>query len=85
MIAPIFGGRFPSEVEFFEVECHDICTGGFAFFSDGYPPFETLIVRLGRSPSLKHLRARVVNVTEVPRDGETAYRVGCRFIDRIIA
>ena len=84
MIAPMFGGRLPSEIEFFEVECHDICTGGFAFFADGDPPFETLIIRLGCLPALKHVRAQVMNVTRVARNGVFVYRVGCRFVDQII-
>ena len=84
MIAPIFGDRLPTEIEFFEVECDDICTGGFAFFADGRPPFETLIIRLGRAPALKHIRARVQNVTEVDHRGTSAYRVGCRFVDQIV-
>ncbi|MEE8451929.1 MAG: hypothetical protein V3R99_08440 [Thermoguttaceae bacterium] len=80
----MFGGRLPADIEFFEVECDDICTGGFAFFADSRPPFETLIVRLGRPPTVKRVRARVLNVTEVVRNGTTVYRVGCRFTDRIM-
>jgi len=84
MIAPMFGGRLPSEAEFFDVECHDICTGGFAFFVDALPPFDTLVVQLGRPPVLKHVRARVANVTEVKRDGAVTYRVGCRFTGQVM-
>jgi len=84
MIAPMFGGRLPSELEFFEVECDDLCTGGLAFFLDGRPHFKTLIVRLGVSPAFKHVRARVLNVTDVDRGGTPGYRVGCRFVDQIV-
>lgn len=84
MIAPMFGGRLPSNEEFFEVECSNISTGGMAFFADSPPDFEVLVARLGRPPSVRQLRARVVNVIPVERDGTPVYRVGCRFIDRII-
>ena len=84
MIAPMFGGRLPSDEEFVEVECSDISTGGMAFYADSHPDFEKLIVRLGRPPSVRQFRARVLNVIQVQRDGKSVYRVGCRFIDRII-
>lgn len=85
MIAPMFGNRLPTDIEFSEVECEDLSTGGFAFYSDGRPPFEILIVKLGRYPSTKRFRARVLNVTELNRNGAVVYRIGCEFIDRILS
>jgi GAF domain-containing protein len=82
-IAPVLDRRPPSEKDFFEVECHDISSGGFSFFLERPPQFERLVAAIGQDRTLNHLIAKVVRVAEVRRNGGAAYLVGCRFVKRV--
>ena len=76
-------GAMPSPRDFFEVDCRDISASGIAFVLDRSPSFESLVVALGRPPSVKHFTTRVVRVAQMEQDGRTRYLVGCRFLGRV--
>lgn len=82
-IAPVTSQRLPAKEEFFSVWCKDLSSGGFSLYLDSPPAFRHLVVALGPSPREKHLRAEVVHVQPVARDGRELYLVGCRFVDRV--
>ncbi len=82
-IGPVVDGKLPSSERFFEVECCDVSGGGFSFYLDTPPPFETLIVRLGNTSQETFVSARIAHVRQMVRQGETAYMIGCQFTGRI--
>ena len=76
-IAPMRSGRFPSPGDFFEVDCYDISAGGFSFFLDREPDFDTLAVELGTPPRQSFLAARVrpFHLPRVDRKAASARRL----------
>jgi PAS domain S-box-containing protein len=74
--------RPPESLKFDEVQFEDISAGGVSFFLDYQPTFETVVLALGAPPNLHYLSARITSVTELMRDGQRAYKIGCRFLDR---
>ena len=82
-IAPMRSGRFPSPGDFFEVDCYDISAGGFSFFLDREPDFDTLAVELGTPPRQSFLAARVARFTSQGSTGRRRVLVGCRFLERL--
>ena len=82
-IAPVYGGRLPSQSKLFEVECEDISTGGIAFYMNRPPDFDTLVVALGRAPDESYLLAEVARVARIEREEGRRYLVGCRFTDKV--
>ena len=82
-IGPVVEGKLPSSDRFFEVECCDVSAGGFSFYLDAPPPFETLIVRLGNASQKTFVSAQVAHVRQMVRQGQTAYMIGCQFTGRI--
>lgn len=81
-IASLSGGARPTWDDFFEVRCSDLSGGGISLLCEEPPPFNELVVALGRPPTLTHLAAKVVYVREVVRDAQVMYQVGCRFVGR---
>jgi len=83
LIAPVYHGQIPTPKSFFPVECIDISAGGLSFYFEEKPPFEDLVVALGKPPALTYFAARVVRVAETEQDGKPSYLVGCRFSGRV--
>ncbi len=83
LIAPMYTGVIPSRNKFFEVPCHDISAGGISFYLNSKPDFDTLLVALGKTPSLTYFTARVVRIVEEVIDGHVMQLVGCRFTGRV--
>ena len=82
-IAPVYGGRLPSERDFFEVECEDISAGGIAFLLDTEPDFENVVVALGKAPALTCFAGRVVRVADRSTPEKRRFLVGCQFTGRV--
>ncbi len=82
-IAPVVYGALPHREHFVEVECCDLSAGGFSFYLDKPPPYDTLVLRLGPPGSDTFVSARVAHVREVEHDGETAQLIGCQFIGKV--
>jgi len=83
MIAPIIQCRLPTMGEFTPVECRDLSGSGLSIFLSSPPLFHELVVSLGVPPHQKYCRAEVVHVQQVAKDGDMAYLLGCRFIERV--
>jgi hypothetical protein len=64
-IAPIRGEDLPAAGDFVAVMCHNLSTGGIGFLLPSRPDFESLVVALGKPPSVSYMEARVVHSTEV--------------------
>ncbi len=82
-IAPVVCGMLPHQKHFAEVECRDLSAGGFSFYLDKPPPYDTLVIRLGPPGSDTFVSARVAHVREVEHEGETVQLVGCQFIGKV--
>ena len=64
-IAPWEGRGCPDEVEFFEVQCHDLTQRGFSFFLPHRPQFTSLVVEFGTAPDLIYVVAQVLHLSPV--------------------
>ncbi len=82
-IGPVVDGMLPSRDRFFEVECCDLSAGGFSFYLNTLPPFETLVVRLGNTNHETFVNAQIAHVREMEHQGQATYMVGCQFIGRV--
>ncbi|RMG02538.1 MAG: PilZ domain-containing protein [Planctomycetota bacterium] len=80
-IAPVVSGRLPSPSQFFEVNCKDVSTGGFAFVLEYRPEFEELVVALGLPGEETYISAQVAYVRPLEEDSEK-FLIGCRFVQR---
>jgi len=83
LIAPMYTGVIPSRNKFFEVPCRDISAGGVSFYLATKPDFDSLLVALGKAPSLSYFTARVMRVSEEVIDDQVMHLVGCRFTGRV--
>jgi len=66
--------------ELVRVDCHDLSEGGFSFFLDSQPDFDSLAACLGRPPATIRVQARVVYAKPTEDD---RYLVGCRFVKQL--
>ncbi len=82
-IAPVIYGMLPHRKQFVDVECGDLSAGGFSYYLDEPPPYDTLVLRLGPPGSDTFVSARVAHLREVEHDGETVQLVGCQFIGKV--
>ncbi len=82
-IAPVACGMLPHQKHFVEVECGDLSAGGFSFYLDKPPPYDTLVIRLGPPGNDTFVSARVAHLREVEHDGKTVQLVGCQFIGKV--
>lgn len=82
-VAPLQPGVAPDKLAFEEVQFHDISAGGVSYHATRRPGHDTVVLALGAAPNVHYISARIVNVSEVQEDGETAFHVGCRFIERL--
>ncbi len=82
-IAPICDGRIPAAGDFTDVQCHDISSGGFSFFSTVPPAADSFVVILGQPPQLTQVTAQVAHVRRVEHDGCRMYLIGCNYTGRI--
>ncbi|HEX5443797.1 MAG TPA: hypothetical protein VFW87_08215 [Pirellulales bacterium] len=81
LIAPFYK-RMPSRDQFTSVECHDISTGGIAFYWPEVPSFRKAIFGLGERERLTCVAVQVVR--HVPRPDEPSqFLVGCEFVERV--
>jgi hypothetical protein len=81
-IGPIACGVLPRREDYFAVECVDISTGGFAFYLDRTPSFNSLIVILDMHHPPLYVAARVVHLRK-PSHRPNLFEVGCQFIVRL--
>jgi PAS domain S-box-containing protein len=82
-LAPIVDGKLPSKDEFVEVQFRDISAGGVSFLFDKRPQFSTLVLALGCPPNVHYVKGQIVNATETVNEGNKAFLVGCRFLERV--
>lgn len=82
-VAPLAPGVSPDQLPFEEVQFHDISAGGVSFRMVRRPAYDTVVLALGAAPNVHYISARIVNVAEVDEGGETAFHVGCRFLERL--
>lgn len=81
LIAPFYK-RMPSRDQFTSVECHDISTGGIAFYWPEVPNFRKAIFGLGDPERLTCVAVQVVR--HAPRADEPGqFLVGCEFVERV--
>ncbi|HEX7446093.1 MAG TPA: PilZ domain-containing protein [Pirellulales bacterium] len=81
LIAPFYK-RMPSRDQFTAVECHDISTGGIAFYWPEAPTFRKAIFGLGERERLTCVAVQVVR--HLPRPEEPGqFLVGCEFVERV--
>jgi len=64
-IAPLGGGGFPGDSEFFQVRCHDLSEGGFSFFLPRPPEFTSLVAAFGSPPEMIYVGADVSHSANV--------------------
>ncbi len=64
-IAPRRNAYVPPQNEFFEVQCHDLNSGGFSFLLEEKPDYDELVVSLGEPPEPIYLIARVTHCSRV--------------------
>lgn len=83
LVAPVLNGILPAEDQFVELECYDISSGGFSFWSLSPPPSESLVVALGTAPQLTHLTAQIAHVTRGDHNGKRMYLIGCNYVGRV--
>jgi hypothetical protein len=87
-VAPLIEGKLPSLADFFTVQFQDISAGGVSFLLGYRPQFDMVVLGLGFAPNLRHVTAKILNVTQVsdpthPAAGETMFLVGCKFLERV--
>ncbi len=82
LMAPFDGEQMPAASAFVQVDCHDISSGGFAYYASELPEHEYLMLALGRAPFL-FLVARVVRSEVVELADRVEYLIGCRLVKRI--
>lgn len=83
MIAPMIGATIPRRRDFYEVDCEDISAGGISFYLERPPDFESLVVALGRPPTVSYFTARVVRIVAPSPPERPRYLIGCRFTGRV--
>ncbi len=64
-IAAFDGKQIPDAADFFDVEAHDISSGGFACLMQRRPTFDQLVVELGSPPNITYRVAEVAHCTDV--------------------
>jgi hypothetical protein len=83
-MAPYINGALPPREMLRSVQCHDLSTGGIAFFATEWPIYDRLVVALATANQVIHLTAAVVHTKRVsPENEPPLYQVGCRFIGRV--
>lgn len=82
-VAPAELGEIPPPDEFREVDCADLSVSGFSFYAPKPPDYRSLVVGLGDETTTIYLNAVVVRWTEVRREFDTVYLVGCQFTGRM--
>ena len=82
LIAPYDGVNLPSQIDFCKVQCEDISSNGFAFYSPKIPEMKYVIIALGSLP-FHFYEAEVLHNRPMQRDGEIEYLVGCRLLKRL--
>lgn len=81
LIAPFYK-RMPTRDQFTAVQCHDISTGGIAFYWPEAPTFRKAIFGLGEAERLTCVAVQVVR--HLPRPDEPGeFLVGCEFVERV--
>jgi len=82
-IAPFDGVELPKRTMFCPIRFHDLSTTGVSFVLPVPPPFEYLVVALGKPPQLLYLAARVVrSIRCFQSRGD--FLVGCRFVRKVV-
>lgn len=81
LIAPFYK-RMPTREQFASVQCHDISTGGIAFYWPEAPNFRKAIFGLGDPERLTCVAVQVVRQAPRP-DQPGEFLVGCEFVERV--
>lgn len=85
LVSPFDGESMPEQLSFHHVMCHDLSPSGFSFYSTGIPETAQLIVALGKVPCIKFFVAEVVRVYPTTNRLGNEYRIGCRFVRRLVS
>jgi hypothetical protein len=64
-IAPWDGSKFPTEVEFFPIQCRDLTRSGFSFLAAAEPCFATMVAEFGTPPNVMYVGAEVLHSVPV--------------------
>src|SRR5262249_16757893 len=83
LIAPLVDDQMPQGSAFREVKCHDLSARGFSYLTLRRPECKNLVVALGVAPDFIYLKAEVRHYSEVLRDDQTMFLVGCLFTGRM--
>ena len=82
-VACVRGQVLPADANLVEVECHNLSSTGFAYWTLAEPEHDHLLVVFGEGPSELRLTARVVRCEVAEHDGRLRTLVGCEFVKRI--
>lgn len=84
LLAPFNGRQRPSESDYREVDCHDISAQGIAFYLDGVPSFDKVVMALNNAESERRYMAySIVRTQTVEKEGIKKVLVGCRVISEM--
>ena len=83
-VAPYREGRRPPPDGFRKYRCYNISANGFSFLAHDEVDFDHCVVAFGAEPNFTYLTGEIMHSTEVERDGETVYLLGCRYTGRVI-
>ena len=64
-IAPWDGSKFPTEEEFFPIQCRDLTRSGFSFLAAVEPRFATMVAEFGTPPEVMYVGAQVLHSVPV--------------------
>lgn len=74
--------RLPGPTDFRQVRCLDLSPYGLSFLLNQQPASNTLVVAFGDVQQGPLIAAEIANAEEVEVEGETVFRVGCRFVGK---
>jgi hypothetical protein len=81
-VAPYDGTNLPAKVMFWPVRCHDLSNAGVSFLLPEPPPFQQVVVALGKPPQVTYLTAQITRCDRHRGPGHDLL-VGCRFLQRV--
>jgi len=82
-VACVRGKVLPADANLVEVECHNLSSTGFAYWTLAEPEQNDLLVVFGETTNEIRLTARVVHCKVAEHDGRLRTLVGCQFMQRL--
>jgi hypothetical protein len=83
LVAPVIGSELPKPEDFVEVLFQDLSADGFSFFAAEELDCKQVVAKLGATPHIVPVLARVVHQRRAQRDDQPSYLVGCRIVRRL--